>query len=417
MRTKFLVASTAGGILLIGGLTLAGIKSPYLADPTFNPDQTARFPAFDPYVASTAKHIIVSGCQLLPQVFNIPGDVSGQTLTNDQSKIENVANFELSKLGITTDRFYSFDYPGTMVLGHVRLIYFALQAPNIKTLVYMNGPEGLGLRNVEAKSALEIVAALKRFAATYPTSAPYAERVRTYVESRSEFQEGLKLYGPQWESLISDDLVLPEAYAESWTQRLAQLPHIFQRRLADILGAPAGLLHQAMLRFTPFAKLREEERAVSIAELTRESHSYEREIKFPITPIMWDPAQNPIFADEPEVYKAWFLMVAEAARQRGVRLALYSAPHASIKVEDMATYGTMYFDQVKRWLAGYDVFVIDNTDSKTPVSGYVYHCQGDGCQNNKNIMTDGYHLNMIGRRDQARLLVKSMIDQKVIVNE
>ena len=409
----FVATTIVGAGLLVGGLSLVDVKAPSLISPTYYRDQTSLFPAFDPSQRDVPKHIIVSGCQLLPYVFNRPGDDGQESITSDAARIENVANDVLRKRYLSVrDRFYSFDYPNTVIAEHTRLVSLALRSPSLRTLIYMNGPEGLDLilNDNNPQAILEAIAAAEEITRRAPAAAPYAARFIDWLKQLPGYQVAMERFGKGWRRKLSKELVVNDAEQVYFgITNLHDAPHELRRWLARTFGAPAGVLSRILSRLTNLPSIREDawdhdidakrEMAGDLAENMRKS------VEAPL----WNFDTHPVVKKNEEIYKTWFIMIAEAAKSKEVKLVIYTAPHASISVLNHEAYKTQYLDRVKLWLKGYDVSIIDNSVVPSLSSqAYISYCTNEECLAGGAWITDGYHLNIFGRIKQAELLVETM---------
>jgi len=425
---KRIAARTAG---IAAGFVLAFVAfllftPPYSNWPSYDRAEIARYRAFSPALADQEKHILIGSCEVAIPIVANNLDVPGYEARLDQSAwLGNIMSF------LVTNRygrevkaaFYEMAAPSTELPHHLLFFYNALKVPNLRSVIYVGGLS-VSHTGLTTEDALELVAVLDSFARDYPGSMPYVRIYRDYVVKGDAYKAGLAKYGAGWRNLLDPEtLSFPargvDVISAAGSPRGRQDIQVrFKKFLRWIFGSPAETARQALDAVTDFSAKVRDWKVRSILDWA--ARFYGR----PDNYVYFETAKgNPPYlaGDDAELNRAYMLIMAEVARAKGIKLVLYAQPMLYFTPEYYRTkFRRNYTDVLSRWLAGYDVAIIDHTlDHDLNQQDFYFNlrpCEDGGCVGGRKV-ANGYWANVIGRYKQGQLLLGSLVEHGVLAGK
>ena len=374
-----------------------------------------RYEAYAPLNARESKHFVIGSCEIsLPHIGNDLSDPNRRARLGASAWFGNVASSVMRNEYAAREEvtFYDVSAPNTTMGDHTLFLFHALQAPNVKSVIYINGL-GIGhSKSFEPWRALEVMAVLEELVARYPGAGSEIVSYQRLLAKAPTYRKAVERYGRDWRNLIEPETFVflgktnvgPPLFSKAGAQLLAS-------KMKQVLGGYLSGLTEALLySLEVVADMRTRARDLVLREnLDWVAAQYGRpEHEAPVT--VQRGGNYLLNPETEEENRVWLRMTAAIIREHGAKLVIYAQPMLTILPEDYRrSFRPKYVETIRGWLTSYDPVIIDHT-TEHPLTqqDFLQTCDKGECK------STGFYVNLVGRLKQTRLLINAMIDAGLI---
>jgi len=298
---------------------------------------------FDPARSAQPKNVFVGASYIInPWVTNDLDLPDWPSIEDPGSTYSSTATLVARReLDVKGQGFYELGRLGTSFLDHVWYLNQALDAPNLKTIVYATGHTGMyhfsdkRIVHEAERASLEALYVLDGWTRRFPRSAPAIEAYMALIQASPAYARALTRFGQDWRSRIDPkDGVIYDKPGWAIRDKLPGGSH-------DPLGTglrgnpefavnkPAELRDALLLRYSLLTGQSGEAGQRRTLRLLDLAARFYGDSRLDI-PIRISPPENPFAGPEAGAHLAWTRMVAEVLREAGVRLVWFFPPEVSI---------------------------------------------------------------------------------------
>jgi len=402
---------------------------PYAYGAGYDRKTLTGYEVFSPRLKNQQKHIIVGSCEVsLPFVANDLNSPSKTARADGTAWFGNVLNF-LSRNDFSTQAqigFYDISAPGYGMAGHLPFIHQALNASNLRSLIYVNGISVGHYEGLKEQDILEIVSVLENWKSQYPRARPYIEVYLKGLYRSEEYKKAAAKFGTEWRKLVDPvSMTLKvsgkgnrvSAYALLFPSTSSADRHValadLKRRLSNLFIGPAKFFLWVLDSTGNFRILKRNKELRQSLDWAGEFYG-RADNEAPVTFI-----NEQKYLKNQDQYKSelWFKILGEVTSSKGVQLVLYQQPMISIPPKEYQNnFKPNYVDTAKRWLEEYDPIIIDHTvNHNLTQQDFIFTCNSGDCLD-QNRSSTGFYANIFGRVKQGRLLLDSLIENNVLAS-
>ena len=374
-----------------------------------------RYEAYAPLNTRESKHFVIGSCEIsLPHIGNDLSDPNRQVRAGASALFGNVASSLMRNEYVPREevKFYDVSAPNTGMADHTLFLFHALQAPNVKSVVYINALGLSHFKSFKPWRTLELMSVLEKFMVRYPGAGHEIAAYRRLLVKAPVYRKAIERFGQDWRHLID-----PETYV--FTGKTNVGPPLFSKAGAQLLasqmkqvlgGYLSGLTEALLYPLEVVADMRYGARDLVLREnLDWVASQYGRP-EHEVAVTVQRGGNYLLNPDTVEENRVWLRMTAAVVREYGAKLVIYAQPMLRILPEDhRRSFRPKYLEPIRDWLTSYEPVIIDHTtDHPLTQQDFVQICDKGVCK------STGYYVNLVGRLKQARLLINTMIDAGII---
>lgn len=391
------VAATVAGFAVASAVFALLPDTRYMR--TFNLlKNVKRYELFNPLHRAQEKHVLIGSCDTINNVaYNDvwnERDVSALH-RHGTAYMGQVLSFVLEREYGSDAAFYDMGASATGVTEHLWYLAHVLDAPNVRTIVYSNGPGGLGSFKIQHRELnLYVEAILEQWRGEFPEARPYID----------EYLQEMRA-SPYYQELLEAD---PDAPRELQARMLPG-PHRGRRFLEGFvrlrsLERCAGAANLLVADWSLLGEGRDRRwQGELLANLDLAAGAYGNPIHDRAFE-MWDTPNRLRFPRRNRALAAFMNILGAVTRARGIRLVYYFEPRLSLTDESYEHFREDFIAGVREILEPWGCVFIDHTIDHDLTPDDVYWAVRKGGEITKR----GHHVNLVGNYKRSRRLIEAM---------